>query len=86
LLDKVAKLKKAKELTNRVSKQTTRKLARVVERQRTKIWKAGRAVPIDKKYERWVMLGVLLTSCFPNLFPVCCLGYGQCVTVRQIKA
>jgi hypothetical protein len=52
LAGQAGKLKRAKELSNRASQQTTRKLFRAVERQKKKTWQAGRAVSAEMKYER----------------------------------
>jgi hypothetical protein len=53
LLIKIAKLKRAKELSNRALKQTTRSLAGALRKQRKKKWLAGRAVIVEPATERY---------------------------------
>jgi hypothetical protein len=54
LLIKIAKLKRAKELSNRALKQTTRSLAGALRKQRKKKWlAAGRAVILEPVTERY---------------------------------
>ena len=56
LQENLAKLRKARQLANRESKRTQRKLARVLNKQRARIWDGGKAVKKSITPDRSIFL------------------------------